>query len=1297
MNPPNPAINPSFAIAAAHGITPRTAVTWKPDFPRTPRVMVPVQLDALVMRADGGQWADTRMKEPPTTGTPVPRLSLLPDPFQNLEGVRKRGVYLHWALPDGLTHATTSPDNSQATFPSLPDRWLVVRMFPAQDGSPRRGIRAWVLRSDEDPPVVTDLDEWVEPGSKPWSKGPFTVLGLGDPAWAAYYDNVVNRFAFYDDLSDIKTGPIAYLVCGWYSDPTQDPLGTNIHSLAGFDSTIAALGWELEQGELEEAYNRFSVAVKSAALVGLDASEAVTPVSRTLSVLPVAAVAQAPQIAGSAPAALDASGHPEGGSYQTNGAWWPSLTVYHGSAVAIGWPGVGFPGADQGLLAGETGGPPPASSIRVAFGNTVTEAISDLVALTNNSPQEARVLEAFILGALQELDQPDGAARIDARLHANAFGSLPGGETTETVTIPATGPGPTLPTEPVSSAPGIFKRPATGLTILHELPDVTTQAPSFESAKFASAERRSESLVLKGGLQDAIGAVTPATVPAGSPAHDVTVKRSLPRRFYPSDPVFLLQGAQRSYKHGGDGRFLEDGNLACRLTGFAVTELACFAATAVSPGGQPLGRPSITGDDVLLRGIENGSVPPECEDLLREAVLHDPGTAVPAALSSMPSLQGAALLAQAQNFMVEQTVWWATRDPRVDHNQIVAQSGITGTIPSPIAVTPPTQPWTPLHLDWSVQFLPSGEGISDWSLGEIDFQSDLKSLPGATDTKSGIILNGRALLTGGGARNIASSVRTALKQAASAAGSEPLTPNQVHQFHSPLAEALLTAYAGLTVSGRSTSSEGVPPVDRSALQDIAGTLENMDVLAGALDNFHTRLRGGLTGDGKTTGPTPTPFVQLRAGFLRILRLRLVDCFGQFVDLAGSGPLTIADPKQIVQTEPVQVTGRPDIAVLPPRFTSPTRLWFRFMDGSTDVQEATTDITPVCGYLLPNHLDGDLEFFDVAGANLGDVRPDPEAGILWETAPGVASTVGSSPARSIANPYLSGIAQGLLDWGLADADAAREDALSALLRIIDSTLWSVDPFGHIGDEHLSLLVGHPVAVLRARIRLEVEEPVNPDSVNQMAVPVRLGALVHWQDGLLGYFVNDDYHTLYCADASVAGFAREIGPGQGFLQPANLVDDYYQNFSNDLGANVAQGATPVTHPYVNDSGLLMIQPNQEVKLTLLVEPHSVVHATTGFTPRKEIGMRREWVSAALSKISPTFRFGPVLVDPKRLRMPVPNDIHGSWSWDHRTDITTWSADRVVRATGDAIMADDPARAQEGWLRMIPQPDSTQGGPQ
>ena len=238
-----------FSITAAHGLTDRAAITWHPSLPRTPRVMVPIHLDALVQRQDGGQWADTRMSPPSGIGDPVPRLSLLPDPFTELPAadvasLRKRGVHLHWALPDGLTRGTTQDATKPATFQPIPDRWLVVRMSPARDGSPRRAVRGWVLVAGGDQPQVHDLIGFTEPGPSQGSKGALTAMGHGDPAWAAYYDNVLDRLSFFDDLSDIKLGPIAYMVCGWYSDPLLDPLGTNINSLSAFDARMAQLGWE---------------------------------------------------------------------------------------------------------------------------------------------------------------------------------------------------------------------------------------------------------------------------------------------------------------------------------------------------------------------------------------------------------------------------------------------------------------------------------------------------------------------------------------------------------------------------------------------------------------------------------------------------------------------------------------------------------------------------------------------------------------------------------------------------------------------------------------------------------------------------------------------------------------------------------------------------------------------------------------------------------------------------------------------------------------------------------------------
>ncbi len=79
------------------------------------------------------------------------------------------------------------------------------------------------------------------------------------------------------------------------------------------------------------------------------------------------------------------------------------------------------------------GGPPDPSSIKVAIGNTVTEAMAKLVAVDQARSDETRILEAFQLNALEALNEPDGAAQVDALLHARAFGSFSGGETTETI------------------------------------------------------------------------------------------------------------------------------------------------------------------------------------------------------------------------------------------------------------------------------------------------------------------------------------------------------------------------------------------------------------------------------------------------------------------------------------------------------------------------------------------------------------------------------------------------------------------------------------------------------------------------------------------------------------------------------------------------------------------------------------------------------------------------------------------------------------------------------------------------
>jgi hypothetical protein len=77
---------------------------------------------------------------------------------------------------------------------------------------------------------------------------------------------------------------------------------------------------------------------------------------------------------------------------------------------------------------------------------------------------------------------------------------------------------------------------------------------------------------------------------------------------------------------------------------------------------------------------------------------------------------------------------------------------------------------------------------------------------------------------------------------------------------------------------------------------------------------------------------------------------------------------------------------------------------------------------------------------------------------------------------------------------------------------------------------------------------------------------------------------------------------------------------------------------------------------------------------------------------SWLSPTFRFGPVMVDVKTLKMPVPTELPGSFSWDHRATVATWAEDPVVNPTDEATLPPDPVTGTEGWLRLMPPPQSS-----
>ena len=672
-------------------------------------------------------------------------------------------------------------------------------------------------------------------------------------------------------------------------------------------------------------------------------------------------------------------------------------------------------------------------------------------------------------------------------------------------------------------------------------------------------------------------------------------ERSSPRVWQAVDPAFVLLGAGRSAKHGGDGFHSPSGMLTCRTEGDAVTAFGVA-------GGDPGAGASMLADDALAGFSASYGVPAQVGALLVELACLDPGSA--------PDL-GAASATQASPVAAARARWWAAFDPAVPASDALAGSHVAGVLPSPVGVTPPTRPWTPMVLEWEGAYLPSARGAHDWPLGQADFEA--QPLDGGAASVTGRTIAGRALLAPGPAAMLAQ-----------AAGESP---------------------------------------------DVAPA----DALGGTLGDLAARMRGESTAaavsrieDNDHSEPDAAPradsFVVLRAGHLRLSRLRVVDAFGQVIGLLGDG---VSTPVDIGLGGSLRTPGQPALAALKPRFTAPARLLFRFteaVDAAPGTPDAGSSATPVCGYVVPAPGDGTLEFFDGDGRRCGRLRGDAVRGTAWEEDPGQPPTLGVRPSRMVPNPLLGRMADALLDAGVGarlapDADAARASALDLLLQVLDVTRWTVDLTGRAGDEHLSLLLGQPVAAVRATLRLDVQDPRNPPELLGLTQPVRLGNLAHLQDGLLAYFVADDFSRIRVVDPAIAA----------------LVDPAAES------------------SYIDADASFDIAPNVDVPLLLLMSPGSDLHVTTGLVPQKRIGLMREWTSPALSRLSPVMRVGPVLRDDAATRLPVAADIRGHWLFHRRPGPADWASDMVASASTQALLPDTIPEACDGWLQVELAPDT------
>jgi hypothetical protein len=190
----------------------------------------------------------------------------------------EKGIYIHWALPDGLTHGINDNETNEVKFPAVPNRWLVARMINGNENT----LKYWVVESDYVSDLnendglnipgnltsrkkvvqymgrVTPLETWKE-GEQDTYFNPLTAMGYGIPEFAASYQHSKGVFGFYDkavdELDVVKNQTITYSIIGWYKcNDEENPILSSLKS-AELSETLAKFKWCLPNETSTENLN----------------------------------------------------------------------------------------------------------------------------------------------------------------------------------------------------------------------------------------------------------------------------------------------------------------------------------------------------------------------------------------------------------------------------------------------------------------------------------------------------------------------------------------------------------------------------------------------------------------------------------------------------------------------------------------------------------------------------------------------------------------------------------------------------------------------------------------------------------------------------------------------------------------------------------------------------------------------------------------------------------------------------------------------------------------------------------
>ncbi|TKB52736.1 hypothetical protein [Ferrimonas aestuarii] len=456
---------------------------------------------------------------------------------------------------------------------------------------------------------------------------------------------------------------------------------------------------------------------------------------------------------------------------------------------------------------------------------------------------------------------------------------------------------------------------------------------------------------------------------------------------------------------------------------------------------------------------------------------------------------------------------------------------------------------------------------------------------------------------------------------------------------------------------------------------------------------------GPNPDAFAGGNTKAYFNPLRAGFLKLTDIVLVDAFGRSVTLPKPNPTAVAETMTSAQTPPDQQGHNTYLA---PRLAQPSRVNFnwRAAESTSGISSYLEDgdhpaASPICGWLWPNHLDDSLMLYDAAGRPMGSLGTR-ETKLHWFPVPGETTEKGANnrdqmQAYFAAKQANSVFVDFVCDYLYADSTSVIDTRFQQFLEVTRKAQQFIVTPEMQQSASLGVLMGEPLVITQASISItqkgapfvglndrtypkwdqsgpqfaiNANEYIpynfgnfNEGNLSNLDIRCRIGMaeiqtpnganIPYFNDGVAGYFLGEDWGTLYTPVA--------------------------MNNSNGITSVAAAGTSP-----------LNLKPNgSEAMLTLVMNPRAAVHATTGVLPMKPLSIPPELFADVLQKLQITFLTAPLLRAQTPPAIPLPAEAGYDWSWVEigAPDLPLQPAQGVT----NAVFPQKPQMLVDGWLKL------------